>query len=213
MIRLRPEQGWTCNVTLHVHTCSGCNCIISLMRRPNTNSTPNKPVKLPRNQLKNTLRGHESRPHRHDTVLRHAVKLQVSTHSNMYFNIIPPTFSKTFPSFSPKPKLFTHYSSPIRATYSAHLILLNLTIRIIFVTPLSKLSCNLLPIRLKRLPHPPIPKHHHPIFFPLYRRPNFTPIQNTGQNYSSVSLLLQSLQSSTANRKTKILGPTVAGIL
>jgi len=36
---------------LHVHTCSGRNRIIPLMRRPNTHSTPNKPVKLPRNQL------------------------------------------------------------------------------------------------------------------------------------------------------------------
>ena len=51
MIRLRPEQVWTCNVTLHVHTCSGRNRIIPLMRRPNADSTPNKPVTLPRNQL------------------------------------------------------------------------------------------------------------------------------------------------------------------
>jgi len=38
-------------VTLQVQTCSGRNCIIPLMRRPNTDSTPNKPVTLPRNQL------------------------------------------------------------------------------------------------------------------------------------------------------------------
>jgi len=44
MIHLRPEQMWTCNVTLQVHTCSGRNRIISLMRRPNIDSTPNKPV-------------------------------------------------------------------------------------------------------------------------------------------------------------------------
>ena len=44
--RLRPEKVWTCNVTLHVHTCSGRNRIISLMRLPNTDSTPNKPVTL-----------------------------------------------------------------------------------------------------------------------------------------------------------------------
>jgi hypothetical protein len=31
-------------VTLHVHTCSGRNHIIPLMRRPNTDSTPNKSV-------------------------------------------------------------------------------------------------------------------------------------------------------------------------
>jgi hypothetical protein len=51
IMRLRPEQMWTCNVTLHVHICSGRNRIIPLMRRPNTDSTPNKPVTLPRNQL------------------------------------------------------------------------------------------------------------------------------------------------------------------
>jgi hypothetical protein len=55
-------------VTLHVYTCSGLNRITLLMRRPNTDSTPNKPV---------TLRGHEFRPHCHDTVLRCAVTLQV----------------------------------------------------------------------------------------------------------------------------------------
>jgi hypothetical protein len=36
---------------LHVQTCSGRNRIIPLMRRPNTNSAPNMPVTLPRNQL------------------------------------------------------------------------------------------------------------------------------------------------------------------
>jgi hypothetical protein len=39
------------NVTLHVHTCSGRNRIIPLMQRLNTDSAPNKPVTLPRNQL------------------------------------------------------------------------------------------------------------------------------------------------------------------
>jgi hypothetical protein len=38
-------------VTLHVQTCSGRNSIIPLMRRPNTDSAPNMPVTLPRNQL------------------------------------------------------------------------------------------------------------------------------------------------------------------
>jgi len=66
--------------TLHVHTCSGRNSIIPLMRRPNTDSTPNKPVTLPRKPTFGTLRGHESRPHCHETVLRYAVTLQVRTH-------------------------------------------------------------------------------------------------------------------------------------
>ena len=56
------------------------NCIIPLMRRPNTDNTPNKPVTLPRKATFDTLRGHESRPHCHDTVLRYAVTLQVFTH-------------------------------------------------------------------------------------------------------------------------------------
>jgi len=37
--------------SLHVRTCSGRNHIIPLMRRPNTDSTPKKPVTLLRNQL------------------------------------------------------------------------------------------------------------------------------------------------------------------
>jgi hypothetical protein len=38
-------------VTLHVQICSGHNRIIPLMRRPNTDSAPDMPVTLPRNQL------------------------------------------------------------------------------------------------------------------------------------------------------------------
>ena len=51
MIRLQPEQVCTCNVTLHVQNFSGRNRVIPLMRRPNTDSTPNKPATLRRNQL------------------------------------------------------------------------------------------------------------------------------------------------------------------
>jgi len=42
----RGRRWW--RVTLHVQTCSGLNRIIPLMRRPNTDSTPNKPLTLPR---------------------------------------------------------------------------------------------------------------------------------------------------------------------
>jgi hypothetical protein len=45
----KKRRRW--RVTLHVHTCSGRNRIISSMRRPNTDSAPNKPVTLPRIQL------------------------------------------------------------------------------------------------------------------------------------------------------------------
>ena len=50
-MKSRAQGGRLWRVTLHVHTCSGRNRIIPLMRRPNTASAPNKPVTLPRNQL------------------------------------------------------------------------------------------------------------------------------------------------------------------
>ena len=85
-------------MTLHVHTCSGRNRIIPLMRRPNTDSAPNKPVTLPRNQLFYTLRGHESRPHCRDMVLRYAVTLQVCTHPYAtYFSYPPSPVLSQFP--------------------------------------------------------------------------------------------------------------------
>jgi hypothetical protein len=45
------RSGWWWRVMLHFQTCSGRNRIIPLMRRPNTDSAPNLPVTLPRNQL------------------------------------------------------------------------------------------------------------------------------------------------------------------
>jgi hypothetical protein len=46
----RSEQWW--HDTLHIYICSGHNPIIPpLMQQPNTESTPNKPVTLPCNQL------------------------------------------------------------------------------------------------------------------------------------------------------------------
>jgi len=53
------------------------------MRRPNTDSTPNNPVTF---TVFDTLRGHKSRPHCHDTVLRYAVTLQVFTY--LYLHIV-----------------------------------------------------------------------------------------------------------------------------
>ena len=47
--RRKERRCWI--VTLHAHTCSGRNRIIPLMRRPNTDNTPNKPLTLPLNQL------------------------------------------------------------------------------------------------------------------------------------------------------------------
>jgi hypothetical protein len=51
MIRLRPEQMWMCKTMLHVHTCSGHDRFMPMMEWSNTNSTPNKSVILPSNQL------------------------------------------------------------------------------------------------------------------------------------------------------------------
>jgi len=46
----RPQADHSSRCTLQVHTCSGRNRIIPLMRRPNTDSTPKKRVTLPHNQ-------------------------------------------------------------------------------------------------------------------------------------------------------------------
>jgi hypothetical protein len=43
-------EGWWL-VSLHVQNCSGRNCIIPLMRRPNTDRAPNMPITLPHKQL------------------------------------------------------------------------------------------------------------------------------------------------------------------
>ena len=74
------RSGLWWRVTLHVQTCSSRNRIIALMWRPNTDSAPNKPVTCWFNRLLDTSRGHESRPHCHDTVLRYAETLQVWIH-------------------------------------------------------------------------------------------------------------------------------------
>ena len=73
-------------VTLHVHICSGRNRIVPLMRRPNTDSTPTKPVTLPRNQLliRYTV---TSLVHTQDMVLQYAVTLQMCTHSKMCMRV------------------------------------------------------------------------------------------------------------------------------
>ena len=64
---------------MHIQNCSGRNRLIPLIRRPNPDSTPNKPVTLPRNQL--LIRYRVTCPvHSHDTALRYAVTLQVWTH-------------------------------------------------------------------------------------------------------------------------------------
>jgi hypothetical protein len=45
------RSGLRRRVTFQIQICSGRNRVIPLMRRPNSGSTPNMPVTLPRNQL------------------------------------------------------------------------------------------------------------------------------------------------------------------
>ena len=52
----------------------------------------------------------------------------------------------------------------------------------------SPLSCHLAPLRPKYSPQHHILKHSQSIFLPQSEQPSFTPIQNNGQNYSSVYL-------------------------
>ena len=55
---------------------------------------------------------------------------------------------------------------------------------------LSPFPCHLIPLRSKYFPQHPILKHPQPVFLPQCQRPGFTPIQNHGQNYSSIYLSL-----------------------
>jgi len=63
-LKKKRKEWWWWHVTLHVHTCSGHNCIIPLVRWSNTDSAPSKPVTLQRNQL----------------LIHYVVKLQVWIH-------------------------------------------------------------------------------------------------------------------------------------
>ena len=55
---------------------------------------------------------------------------------------------------------------------------------------LSPFPCHLVPLRSKCFPQYPILKHPQPAFLPQCQRPGFTPIQNHGQNYSSICRVL-----------------------
>ena len=111
----------------------------------------------------------------------------------IHLNIIRPSTPgspKWFLSFRfPHQNLNTPLLSPIRITYSAHLIILDFITR---QTPCeqyrslsSSLCCFLhslvtssLPPRPKYSPQHPILKYPQPAFLPQCERPSFTPIQN-----------------------------------
>ena len=89
-------------------------------------------------------------------------------------------------------------SAPIRATFPAHLILLDFITRTILGEVYKSFSsslCNLLhsPVTSSFLTSKYSPQHHvlkHPQlpFLPQCQLPSFTPIQNNRQNYSSIYL-------------------------
>ena len=94
-----------------------------------------------------------------------------------------------FPTKTPiHPTLLT-----LRATYPAHLILLDFVTRKIFGEEYKSFSsslCNLLHYsvtsstpRSKYSPQHHVPKYPQLSFLPQYQRPSFTPIQNNRQNY------------------------------
>ena len=102
--------------------------------------------------------------------------------------------SGLFPSGFPTKTLYAPTLSPLCATCSTHLILLHLITWTIFGEYKSVSyslcsflhSCYLVPLRPKYSPQHPILKHPQPTFLPRSKEPNFAPIQNNRQNYSSV---------------------------
>ena len=117
-------------------------------------------------------------------------------HLNIFFLSTSGSSIWIFLSIYPTKIMYTYLLFPICATCTTHPILLDLITEQYWVWSTAPLcvvfSTPLLPrlYRPKYSPQHPILKHPQPTFLPQCERPNFTPIQNNMQNYSSVYLNL-----------------------
>ena len=114
----------------------------------------------------------------------------------------------TFPQVSPA-KPCTHLS-PIRAACPAYLNLLGFITRTIFGEQCRSLSsslCSFLhsPVTSSQFGRNILRKHYQPALLPQCERPCFTPIQNNGQNYSSVYLNLYIFGQQTGRQNILLL--------
>ena len=128
---------------------------------------------------------------RSSTYTSHFLNIHLILSSHLSLSLPSGLFHSDFPTIT----LYMTLFSPIRATYSASLILLDFIIRKILGEEYRSWSSS-----LRNFPHSTftsfilgvnillntILKHLQPTYLPQYKQPSFTPIQNNRQNYSSV---------------------------
>jgi len=100
---------------------------------------------------------------------------------SLVFPHLNPVYASPLPHtrYMPCPSHSSRFDHPDNIWWGVHIIKL-----------LIMLFSPLVPLRPKCSPQHPFLKHPQPTFLPQCERPSFTPIQNIGQNYSSVCLNL-----------------------